>query len=110
MDRVGAADVGDPGLGKTEEPYFSTLHQISHRACHLLDRHGRIDSVLIEEIDVVSAEPAQGSLHRLNDMLRPAISFGADLFSGLDTKAKLGGDHRPVSTALERHAEQFLVE
>src|ERR1700730_17571709 len=109
MDRMGAADIGDAGLGKTEKSRFALLDQITHRACHLLDRHGRIDTVLIEEIDIVGAEAAQRALHRLADLLRPAGSFGADLLSALKAKAKLGGDHHLVAPALERPAEQFLV-
>src|ERR1700732_3323673 len=54
-------------------------------------------------------QPAQGALHRLTDMLRPASSFGADLLSVLETKAKLGADYHLVAPALERPAEQLLV-
>src|SRR5712692_8555983 len=68
-----------------------------------------IDTVLIEEIDVVGAEPEQGALHRLADMLRPAGCFGADLLSVLETKAKFGADYHLVAPALERPAEQLLV-
>jgi hypothetical protein len=39
--QLGAADVGDAGLGKTEKSDFALLGQISHRAGHLLDRHRR---------------------------------------------------------------------
>src|SRR5271165_5486153 len=109
MDGMGAADVGDASLGKTEKSYFALLDQITYRAGHFLDRHGRIDAVLIEQVDIVGAKPAQGPLHRLTDMLRPASSFGANLLSALETKAKLGGDHHLVTPALERPAEQFLV-
>src|SRR5712692_10167931 len=109
MDGMGAADVGDAGLGQTEKSYFALLDQITYRAGHLLDRHGRIDPVLIEEIDVVGAEPAQGALHRLTDMLRPASSFGADLLAVLETKAKFGADYHLVAPALERPAQQLLV-
>jgi hypothetical protein len=48
MDGMGAADVGDAGLGKTKKSHLSLLDQITDRAGHFLDRHGRIDTVLIE--------------------------------------------------------------
>src|SRR5712692_7096620 len=109
MNGMGAADVGDAGLGQTEKSYLALLDQLPYRAGHLLDRHGRIDTVLIEEIDIVGPKPTQGALHRLTDMLRPASSFGADLLSVLETKAKFGADYYLVVPALKRPAEQLLV-
>ena len=49
MDDLGAADVGDAGFGETEKSYFALPYQITYRAGHLLDGHGRIDTMLIEE-------------------------------------------------------------
>ena len=54
----------------TEKSYFALLDQITHRACHLLDRHGRIYAVLIELVNIVGAEPVQGALDRLTDIRR----------------------------------------
>ena len=67
MDGVGAADVGDAGFGQTEEAHLSLPDQLADRAGHLFDRHGRIDPVLVEQIDVVGAEPPQRAFDRLAD-------------------------------------------
>ncbi len=109
MDGMGAADVGDAGLGQAEKSYFALFDQFADRAGHVSDRHGRIDAVLIEQVDIVGAKPAQRALYCLTDMVGPTVSFSADLLATLETKAKLGGDHHLVAPALERPAEQLLV-
>src|SRR5947209_18403559 len=106
MDGMGAADVGNAGLGKTEKSYLTLLDEITDRTGHFLNRHSRIDTVLVEEIDIIGAEPGQGTLHCHTDMLRPASSFGAELLSVLETKAKLGAVYPLAAPALERAAEQ----
>ena len=73
MDGIGAADVGAAGLGKDRKSYLLLLDQITDRAGHLLNWHGRIDAVLIEQVDIVGTKPAQGAFHRLTDMLTPAV-------------------------------------
>jgi hypothetical protein len=62
------------------------LDQITDCVGHLLDRYGRIDAVLIEQVDTVDAKPAHRAFYRLTDMLRPAVSVGADLLIALETK------------------------
>ena len=41
----------------------SLLNQITDRACRLLDRHGRIDAVLIEQVNIIGAKPVQEAFH-----------------------------------------------
>ena len=65
---MGAADVGDARLGQAEVAHLALAHEIAHRAGDVLDRHRRIDAMLIEEIDMVGAEPAQRPLDRLADV------------------------------------------
>jgi hypothetical protein len=36
---------------------------MTDRVGHLLDGNGRIDAVLIEQVDTVGAKPAQGAFH-----------------------------------------------
>ena len=51
---MGAADVCDAGLGKSEKSYLSSIPRMtmSYRTGHLLNRYGRIDAVLIEQVDI----------------------------------------------------------
>ena len=41
----------------------SLLNQITDRAGRLLDRHGRIDAVLIEQVNIIGAKPVQEAFH-----------------------------------------------
>jgi hypothetical protein len=109
MDGMRTTDVRDTGLGKPEKSYLALLDKISYCAGHFLDRHVRINAMLIEEIDMVGIEPLQGVLNPLANMLGPAGSFGADLFAVLETKTEFGGDHHLVAPALERSTEQCFV-
>jgi hypothetical protein len=86
MDGMGTADVGAAGLRKTEKSYLPLLDQITDRVGHLLDRHGEIDAVLIGQVNIAGAKPAQGALHRLTNLLRPVITIGAELLVALETK------------------------
>ena len=109
MDRVGAADVGDAGLGEPEESDLTLLHKIADSAGNIFDRDGRIDAMLIEEVNVICAKPSQATIDRRTDCLRPAVPLQANLFSSLDAKTKLGGNDYPVAPVLECAAEQVLV-
>ena len=107
MDGMSPPDVGNAGLGKTEKPRLALFDQLAGRAGHVLYRHRWIDAVLIEQVDKVGAKPSQTALHRLKDMLGPAVH--ADDPVAVETRAKLGGDHYPVAPAFECPAEQLLV-
>jgi hypothetical protein len=75
--------ITDPLLDQITDPL---LDQITDHVGHLLDRHGRIDVVLIEQVDIVGAKPAPGVFCHLMDMLRPTVPVDADLLIALETK------------------------
>ena len=109
MSGVGAADVGDAGFGKTEEPDLSLPDEIADRAGNVVDRDRGVDPVLIEEVDVIGLEPAQRAVHGFANVPRPAVPVSPDLLAALDAKAEFGRDHDLVATAFERPAEELLV-
>ena len=59
LDRVRAANRLHAGLGQTEVLDLALANQVLHRTRDVFDRHVRIDTVLIEEIDPVGPEPFQ---------------------------------------------------
>jgi hypothetical protein len=80
MDGIGAADVGAAGLGKDRKSYLLLLDQITDRAGHLLNWHGRIDAVLIEQVDPSQRrEPSTAS----RICSRQPSPVGADLLIAL---------------------------
>ena len=70
---VRAADRLLAGLGEAEEADLALAHEVGHRADDVLDRHGGVHAVLVEEIDAVGREAAQRALDHLADVLRPAV-------------------------------------
>ena len=74
----------------------------------VLDRHVRVDAVLVEEVD--------GSiLSRLSDPSATRLMCSGRLFSpsafpsGVDVEAELGGDHHLVAEGREGLADELLV-
>ena len=109
MLAVSAADVGDAGLGQAEVENLALAHQVADRAGDLLDRHGRIDAMLVEEVDPVGREAAQRSFDRRADRLRPAVSFDAEPAYVVEDEAELGGDRHELAPPFYRAADQRLV-
>jgi len=50
-----SADCVHAGFGKTKVPYLALGNQFLHRTSHVFDRHIRINTVLIEQINVFGA-------------------------------------------------------
>lgn len=60
--------------GPSAGPAFR--HQVLDRACHVFDRHCRVDAVLVEEIDAVGAQALQHALDHNLDVVRTAVQAG----------------------------------
>src|SRR5215471_13421566 len=99
MDGMGPTDVRDAGFGKTEETHLPRLDQIADGAGDLLDWDCPIDTMLIEQIDIVGLESAQTSLNRFANVLRAAVH--ADDPVVLETRSELRSDHNLMATSLE---------
>jgi hypothetical protein len=56
---VSAANGRASGLGQTEVSDLPLLDQLLHSTGDVLDRHVRIDAVLIVQIDVVGLQPPE---------------------------------------------------
>ena len=65
LNGVGATDRLRSRLGKAEVFDLTFLDQLLHRSRHVLDRHVRVDAVLIEEIDDIDLQPFRASLRQL---------------------------------------------
>ena len=97
-------------LGQAEIAHLAGLDQIGHGADGVLDRHVRIDPVLIEEVDVVDPEPRQRAVTRFAHMLRPAVG-ALDPPLRVDGEAELGGEDDIVAASLDGAPDQpFVLE
>ena len=103
------AQGGRVRLRQAEVLHLALGDQGAHGARDLLDRHVRIDPVLIEEVDHLHAQTLQGSLRYGADMLRAAVQ--AVLLAGLwiNIEAELGGDHHLIAHRRQRLAHHLFI-
>ena len=101
---MGAADRLGAGFRQAEMPHFAFLDQLFHRAGDVLDRHLRIDAMLIEQIDRLDAQAPQRPLDDLSDVVGPAVE--AVRSRREDREAELGGDDDLAAERRQRLADQ----
>ena len=105
--RMGPPDPLRPCLAQSEKPHFALLDEPRHRADRLLDRHCRVDPVLVVEVDDLDPEPLQARLAGPGDIGGAAVDpVGA---AGPACLTEFGGDHNAITAALQRAAEQLFV-
>ena len=110
LDHVRAADGLRRRLREAEVFDLALLDQIEDGARDVLDRHIRVDTVLIEQIDRLDAQPSQRSIRDLSDVLGPAVHADLFAFAGqVEREPELRGDHHPVADRTERLAHELLV-
>src|SRR5205085_9645119 len=103
--RMGAPDALGVRLAEPEVAHLALLDEAAHRADRVLDRHARIDAVLVIEVDRVDAEPLQAGFAGLLHIVGAAVdAIGAAGLAGL---AEFGGEADVVGPALEHAAEAF---
>src|SRR3989442_355192 len=108
MHNVGAADRAGTGLGQPDVADFPRGDEFGQGADGVLDGRVRIDSVLVVQIDVVGAQPLQGTFDRDADVRRTAVE-DAGAAPGVRDDAELCGQHYFVAAVLDGPSDQFLV-
>ncbi|MCW2891003.1 MAG: hypothetical protein JWO75_492 [Actinomycetia bacterium] len=68
LDRVRAPDRLLTRLAQPEVPHLSRVDELLHRAGDVFDGHRRVRAVLVQQVDVVGAEEAEGVLDDLADV------------------------------------------
>src|SRR5438874_9097735 len=105
--RMGAPDALGVRLAEPEVAHLSLLDEAAHRADRVLDRHARVDAVLVVEVDRVDPQPLQAGLARLLHIFGAAVDAVGT--AGLPGLAEFGGDDDVVRPALQGAAEQLLI-
>ena len=87
---------------------LALLNQGLHRARHVLDRHVRVNAVLVEEVEGLDPEPLQRTLGDLPDVLWSTIQTRL-LSLGAELETEFGGDDHFAFEWGEGFAHEFFV-
>ncbi len=91
-------------------PNLAGSDQLLDRAGYLLDRHVRIDTMLIEQVDGFDFQPRETAVGDLLDVFRSTVEGTPTLLTlRCGPPAKLGGDHDLTFERRERLADDFLI-
>src|ERR1700675_3717229 len=108
MDGMGSTNVFNTRFGQTEEAHLAFTHEIADGPGDLLHRHGPVNPMLIEQIDVIDAEPEKRCVGYLADVFGPPIgSAGRAALRKVPTEFRR--HNGPVPAPLEGPTEEFLV-
>ena len=88
--------------------YLAGSHQFPDRPGNVLNRHLRINAMLVEQINVFNLQAPQRSFDGFANMFRAAVGPG-DL-AILDTKSKLGSDDGLFPPPFERPPHQLFID
>ncbi len=100
------ADRLSAGLREAEVLHLALGDELLDRAGDVLDRHGGVDAVLVEQVDAVGLQALQGRVGHRPDALWPAVL--AELRIAF-SEPELGGDHDLVAYGRQGLAQQRLV-
>src|SRR5271165_363268 len=106
---VSLANARDARFRQAEMADLARCNQSSDRVGDILHRHGGVNPMLVQEIDMVGAKALQGSIDDFTNMLGPAIEPDHLAFVG-DLEAELRADQRPIANRLQRFADQFFID
>ena len=109
MGRVRPPDRLRRCFGQAEVAHLPLLDQLGHRADRLLDRHARIDAMLVEEVDVPDPETLERALACAPDVLRAPVHAPVPGPGTVDREPELRRDLEPLAAARNRAPHQLLV-
>ena len=102
--------VAGGGLGQAEVPDLARLDEFLDGAGDVLDRHVRVDPVLVVQVDACRPEPLQRRVGGLPDVLGAAGQARSARPSASKREPELGGDDDLVAERCEGFADEFLVD
>jgi hypothetical protein len=105
---VGPADRGGAGLGQPDVADLALGDELGQRTDGVLDGRVRVDPVLVVQIDVIGAQPLEGTLDGDTDIRRATVD-DARAAAGVRDEAELRRQHHTVAAVLDGPADEFLV-
>jgi hypothetical protein len=104
-----ATDRLHSSLRKAKVLYLARLNQILHRSGHVFDRHVRVNTVLIEQINDISPESFERGIGDLLDVLGAAIQSCLFACVRVEFETELGSDHHSVAERSKGLADQLFI-
>src|SRR5436309_894896 len=92
---------------KAEVLHLTFLNQVLHRSRHVFDRHRRINTMLIVEINGLESESLEGALGTLPDLVGPTLHNL--LAARIDLDPELRGDHHLATNGREGFTHELFV-
>src|SRR5271155_3012474 len=96
------------GLRETQIPHLPFLDQTGHRADGVFNRRGRVDTMLIVEVDSIDSEPLEAGLASLSHIFGLAADAAGCRIGSADN-AELRRNYYRVTMTPKRASSQFLV-
>lgn len=103
LDGVGPPDGLGTGLAEAEVTDLACVDGFLDGAGDVLYRYGRVDAMLVHDVDVVDVEIAEAVVDHLADARRSTVE------APVRPEAEFGGDHDLVPECLHRAAEKHFV-
>ena len=95
---------------KAEMLHLTLVDQVFHGSCDVFDRHVRVNTVLVEQIDDIGLESLEGGLGDFLDVFWPAIEGSPPGSAiGIRWKAELRCYHHPIAEWSKRFAHKFFI-
>src|SRR5579863_9429680 len=92
-------------LRKSEMQNLTLCDELLNRSGNVLNRHFRVDPVLVKEVDVIGSQTLETSVHHPLDVLRSAVQTA--LLGQI--KSELGRNLHFVAERLQRSADDGLA-
>ena len=109
LNRVCATDGLYACLRESEVLHFALLNQLLHRSRGVFDRHVRIDSVLVEQVDDIGLETLERGLGDLLDVLGATVQPCLFAAVRIQFETELRCNHHMLTYGRESFAHEFLV-
>src|SRR5258708_30069481 len=107
MDAMRTTDVFNARFGQAEEAHLAFTYEIADGPGDILHRHGWVHPMLVEQIDVIDAEPEKRCVSDLANVFGPTIGSVGHPLHKVPTKFRRHNGLVPAP--LKRPTEEFLV-
>src|SRR5260370_912670 len=107
MDDMGSTNVFNSRFGQTEKTHLAFADEIADGPGDTLHRYGPVNPMLVEQIDMIDAEPEKRCVSDLANVFGPTIGSAGRPLHKVPTKFRRHNGLVPAP--LERPTEEFLV-